>query len=507
MEHNRVSTFGGAAGRVLGESLSFATLLTTLVFGGLCALVTLAGVGASLRWFPPLAVSALVCIALSRFALNGMHGQWDGSVLSSAGGEWSEVLRVAGRFALLAVAWIVPFFLLAAASKAISDTSAPSAMGLPRVPVFALLYAVAGVFVQPALLVAAVAAERLGDLVDRDHWSRLFSGRMGDLFVLCSLYVGAPLVLYLLAAPVILGIVTTSPMSSILPVVLLVGAMMSFWISLYGRLCGFFAAGAGEVEFEGRRVVAGDPDPACDDRPIPPPPGALPGAGIAAPPSAPPKSIPLSGAGPAREGAVSAAACASVPGGQVAAARPAVDVAGAVAGALGRAETDLEGALSELEALRVAHGSDPGVIVALAELRERQQQPTAARALRIEALPLLIERSEIERAAALLVGDVSQAREAGLGTEPRLALAGALKLSGALQDAARIYAQVLGDQPGRLEAIKGMLQIAEVMERDEASENHALRIYDFVQQSCPDSPLAQFAIEGQQRLRRRLARV
>ncbi|MDQ7007788.1 MAG: hypothetical protein Q9Q40_11215 [Acidobacteriota bacterium] len=184
-----------------------------------------------------------------------------------------------------------------------------------------------------------------------------------------------------------------------------------------------------------------------------------------------------------------------------------MDVEAVIAIARHRAEDDLEGAVAALERYRASHEPHPELLAALAELHDRRQQPQRARALRVEALPLFLRQSRVERAAALLAGDLSLGRDAGLGIEVLLTLAGALKPAGETRASARIYVQVLRVEPGRSEAIRGLLQVAEMMERDGKSREDAAGIYDFILQHCSDSSLAHFAVEGRDRLRRQPAPV
>ena len=113
MNDRNLTEFSGVVGRVLRSSFSWRTLATGVALGFFLLVVSfvLGMVGA-----PPNAavfvVEILMAVAMARFALNGLHGEWDGTVFSSAGGSWAQVGAVAGRFLVATLAWLLPVFFL-----------------------------------------------------------------------------------------------------------------------------------------------------------------------------------------------------------------------------------------------------------------------------------------------------------------------------------------------------------------------------------------------------------
>ena len=105
--------FGGVAGRVLRKSISGSSLVTGIVLG----IVLLVGDWVLIMARAPEATipfnQFVMALGLARFALNGLYGEWNGTVFSGAGGPWSSVGLITIRYLALTALWLVPLFFLA----------------------------------------------------------------------------------------------------------------------------------------------------------------------------------------------------------------------------------------------------------------------------------------------------------------------------------------------------------------------------------------------------------
>ena len=289
----------------------------------------------------------------------------------------------------------------------------------------------------------------------------------------------------------------------------------SFWLTLLGRLCGAFIGGDAEVELGAAAPLAEDTSgsagpapgtggPAARPRnaePAAPPESALPPLPTPAPPLAPPRvsavPAPPVAAGPA----VPAAVAAPLP--------PLTDAEARVEMARSRFDSDPRAGLDALGELRSRFAPHPLVLTALAELSRRAGDVPRATEFTREGIAVCLAVGETEAAARLLAaaaGDLAQIMPT-LSGEQTLTLAGELKPLNELRLSARLYAAVLRDERSEIRAIKGLLQIAEMLLREPGEEGAASKIYRYVLDTCPDSPLATFAEEGLSRLQHRGAMV
>ena len=86
--------FSGVAGRILQKSVSGSSLITGFVLGfvlvvGDWVLIMANTPGATVPFN-----QIVVALALARFGVNGLYGEWNGTVFSSSGGPWSVVVVV-----------------------------------------------------------------------------------------------------------------------------------------------------------------------------------------------------------------------------------------------------------------------------------------------------------------------------------------------------------------------------------------------------------------------------
>ncbi|HKQ97847.1 MAG TPA: hypothetical protein VJV75_08230, partial [Candidatus Polarisedimenticolia bacterium] len=112
MQEDRVTAFGGVVGRVLRDATSFGTALTAGVLGAVVLTVSFIFSFIGNRSLAQILVQIVVAVALARFALNGMSGEFRGTILSTAGGSWGLAVVVGFRYLALNLIAIVPLLLM-----------------------------------------------------------------------------------------------------------------------------------------------------------------------------------------------------------------------------------------------------------------------------------------------------------------------------------------------------------------------------------------------------------
>jgi hypothetical protein len=521
MDEIRISPFGGVAGRVLRDSMSFSTAISGIAIGLTVMAAWFLLDYSGLRILAQLLTQVILAVALARFALNGLAGEYRGTVFSGAGGSWGQALAVAGRYLVLNLMWAAPLVLVAWQSAAsVLAPAAPSMTGAAAdpgpgglaappgglavmLPILGLLTSKPFLFsvglllmgltvLPPVFLIVAVRSERFADIVSASHWRLIFAGCMDDLFALYSIYGGGLGTMLLIAIPaVLIGFAAGSEIGFLFAA----GALAFFgglMVSLLGRLCGFFAFG----DEHGGWVRA--PAPGMEDAPESPgswragrsdePPVAAPRQATTDAEAAPPP------AGPAEP----AADAHGLP--------PLLDAAEKVAAARRRFETDPDGAIRELAGLRDTHAPSPQVLHALAFcLHLAGRAPEALEAGRV-AVPLCLARGNVALAAELFAALWKNARALGLEREQIDTLAAALAKSGDLGHAVSAFGLALTMDPGDRKAIKGLLQLADHRMHREGKAKDAARIYTFLLQYAPTSPFAEDMKRGLAEAESRLAR-
>ena len=514
MQNRRVSAFGGIAGQVLIESFSITTALTALILGGALGVIVLIAVSSHQPIVISVGFPAVMSLAFARFALNGQVREWQGSIIATEGGDWGQVARVAGRFNLLMIAWSIPLILLAVAEAVTTsgDTASMSmgAVRMPHVPVLSMIYMVTILIALPVALIVSVEADGVKESFSTLLWRNLFLGRLGDLLALCSLSAGAPLVLYFLVSPLLVGMLASNPLSATVAGVIIVGVIGALWTTLFGRLCGSFAQG--DMLF--------DLDPAVGGRPGPLQRGVR-GSGVKITSNAPPRAPAPSPAGPpplpvaiAPEASIppafpsptsiplSASPLPAPPAGE---GPPLLDAETQVAMAEKQFEGEPETGIEALETLRREFAPHPIVLDSLARMLRSSGQVSRGAELCREAIPLCIQKGEAGRAAGLYQLFYSELSDMNLEREEWLAVAGALKPMSQLALAAKTYAAVVREDPTESRAVKGLVQVAEMMQKEAGQVANAAKIFEFLLQAAPHSPLAPYVREALDRLRRKMA--
>ncbi|MFQ5719125.1 MAG: hypothetical protein ACE5IK_06220 [Acidobacteriota bacterium] len=500
MQKNEFSDFGGIMGRVLGGALSPRSLVTGLSIGGVVLAASFAlSQSDSAHLAAPFA-QAVVALALARIAINGRWGEWSGTVFSSAGGSWLEVVVVAGRYLTLTVAWILPLLALGLTPEATGQAlgTAMQGAGGQFVLDLALIYLVGLFLTPPIFLTVSVAAESFGDLVSPPHWRRLFAGRLTDLAGIYVVYLGALGVVGFLALPLVAMVFFHSMELGLVCAWGAVSFLAGVSIDVLGRLCGFFAFGDSSLE-PGVEVgpAAGPSRPVTHSSAVAPASGASPAPAPVVPArvaAAPETAVQTGAAVPPPRTSSGIAPAVPLQSGD--GRSPLLDANAPIRAAWVRFETDPAAGLAEITALRDRHAPHPQILHALCLMTHRLGRDDQAASLAATSMPLFFERGTLALATEVFETIQPSIASLALDGAQTLALANALARAGHRASAAGIYAAVLRDHPDETRAIKGLMQIADVRLRDDRQPDDAARIYRFLLDTCAESPLTEYMREG-----------
>jgi hypothetical protein len=480
----RHDAFGGVAGRVLKGSLSLGPLLSGFILlSGLGMLgYIFRAVDAPGVYFG--VVQVTIVIALCRFALNGMAGEWEGTLVSSPGGSILDAAKVGVRFGTLNLLWLLPVLLLGWRPQAVTGSIAQLMMGEGVTKVLALtaVFLTLTALTPPVFLIVSVGAHRFLDIADRRHWHRLFAGRAADLFLVYSVYLGALGMVLCLSLPLISFLVGRKELAAFIGF-LFVSFAGGMSLDLLGRLCGFFAGQSHEAEtFEA-------PAPELDV----PEPTATPTLRLvtterrahqeptASTPSIQPVLKVLSPTGKP----------------------PLLDARERMDELERRRNIDPEGVISTLNDMRESYAPHPLVLHQLTMMLAEHGQPAESLALAREALPLCLERGAQRLAAEIYGAHIDQ--DFGLSRDNVLLLAQDLRRHGNLAAAEQAFGRIIDRDRGERRAVKGLLQVAEdYLVGSEYTE--AQRLFRSLLDRCGDSPLAMHMQDGLAEAERRLAK-
>ena len=507
---NETTEFSGIGGRVLRQSFSVLSLINGVIIG----IILLVGTWFMMQWgeerLATLYSQAIVALALARFALNGLAGEWNGTIVSTAGGSWIMVGQVALRYMTLSALWVVPLLLLGlnfeAAGEEMGSLMLGAGGGLKIT--LAALYLLGLIMTPPIFLISSVSAETFRDLFTTAHWGRLFKGRLGDLYFIYVVYIGGVLTAIGLMTPVMVIGFTADPDAGIFVLGLVLLFIGGLALSLMGRLCGFYAFGeSGPAQFSpSARLPADAPATPSAMKPrVAPPPAARPGpVNSTTSPSGARYAAPAAAGSSVSGGTAPAPASAKpvTPSG-----KPALmDAKGRVDEAWRRFTEDPQGAISVLRELRTTHAPNPPILQALCLMYTKASQPGFAIEIAKEILPLYFERGHIGPATEIFRALISNYTQLSLTRDQILAIAANLLKTGEANVAAQTFGAVLRSDTGERRAIKGLLQVADLKLQDPAGVAAAVKIYKFLLQHCSSSPLAEDMRRGLDEAERRLAR-
>ncbi len=530
MREDRVTAFGGIVGRVLVDATSPGTAITAFILGAVVLAVSFIFSFIGNPGLAQLLVQIVISIALARFALNGMSGEFRGTILSTAGGSWPIAILVALRYLAISLVALVPpaVILTIAFASAMSASTAhvdlnggdggaalgappagaslspfvlpPILIALTSKPVIAsIVFLLLALTVTPPIaLIISVRAETFGAIFSKELWVGTFRGRLGDLYVVYSIHAGGLGMIIVGAIPIVLFGFSAQMEFGVLFLGAAVAYMGALAVTLLGRLCGFFAFGD-EYAAPGLQLT---PSPALGR--------------IEAPPVVvgfSPRVVP---GGASASDAPTAQADASAPAGAGEASPeeppdekgrpPLLDGEARAAAARALFATDPDAALADLIALRDQHAANVHVLHALAlsfnEAGRAAESLETARA----GIPLGLARGQVALAADLFVAHWKQARALGLDHGQIDAVAGALLKRNDLVKAVAAYGLALTLDPADRKAVKGLLQAADQRLHKEGRPKDAARIYTFLLQYAPNSPLADDMKRGLAEAEARVAR-
>jgi len=476
MTQDSFTDFSGVAGRVLRNIFSWETLATGFSLGFLLVVVMFV---LGLLKAPNVAVFAvqfLLAASMARFAVNGLYGEWRGTVFSSAGGPWTQVMIVAGRYLFLSFAWLVPLFFMGLNRMAPQQMMlGPSPGGRGTMFVMAV-YIFLSTLTPPLFLIAAVSADDFAEFLSTGHWRRLFSGRTTDLFMVYAAYTGALGMLAFLGIPVLLAAVSINWKLMALAAVFLGAFFLGLMATLMGRLCGFFAYGdfrpSGQ-EIQPTRM----PGPSSDAS------GPRSFAGETA---GGPASIPVSQAASTFAGA-----------GDVTGGLPVLDdVRSKIQEADRKFKSDPDSAIAFLEQIREDYAPHPQVLHALTLMNYRTSRKEEAIACAKEALPLCFDRGAVPLAAEIFRTLWPLRTALDLDRDQVLKIAGALSRSNDLTYAANSFALILQQDATDARAIKGIMHVAETLVHERNQPSDAVKLYSYLLKTSGGSPLAEYIQEG-----------
>jgi hypothetical protein len=359
----------------------------------------------------------------------------------------------------------------------------PTIRALTSKPVIAsIVFLLLGLtLVPPLALIIAVRAETFRAIFSKDLWVSTFRGRLGDLYVVYSIHAGGLGMIIVGAIPIVLFGFSAQMEFGVLFLGAAVAYMGALAVTLLGRLCGFFAFGDEDVA-PGQQFT---PAPGGGRLEAPPvvgfSPRVVPGGVLASHPAA------------GQDGTSESAGAAAAPPEENDDAQgrpPLLDGETRAAAARARFATDQGAALADLMALRDQHAANAHVLHALAlsfgEAGRAAESLETARA----GLPLCLARGQLSLAADLFVAHWKQARALGLDHEQIDAVAGALLKRNDLVRAVAAYGLALTLDPADRKAVKGLMQAADQRLHKEGRPKDAARIYTFLLQYAPNSPLA-----------------
>lgn len=483
MSGEQLTEFTGIVGRVLTRSISGGSLVSGIVLG----LALLAGVLVLVMAGSPGAASpfaqSIMALALARFAVNGRFGEWGGSLFSSAGGPWSDVSLIAVRYLTLTFIWLLPVMALTLKVGSNPEMMMMGGGPSPGMMLLGAFYLMAMTLTPPIFLIVSVSAENFAEIFSPDHWKQLMAGRLGDLFAIYVVYVGALVMATLLALPPVMVAFAMNAKLGFMVAGLSFCMLFGMSVNLLGRLCGFFSCGElGEPE--AARPKKTEPAPAVSPSPQPPPPPA----------ESRPATLPLSAAAPPP--------AAKPRSGER---KPALlDAQSRVDRASDRFDRDPDGAIAALRGIQESFAPVPQVQHALVLCLARAGKVEEAVSLAAGAISLCLERGNSQLAAELFKEMRPHAGKLELDSEHLLTVATALARKEEWAAAAKAYSLVIDGDNGEIRAIQGLLQVADGILNRKGHPPAAAKVYRYLMTKCSASPLGEQIRQGLEAAERRI---
>jgi hypothetical protein len=266
MQQEKLTEFSGVAGRVLQQSVSSASLITGIVLGfslivGNWVLVMIRAPEATVPFN-----QIVLALALARFAVNGLFGEWSGTLFSCSGGSWFHAGAVAVRYLALTALWLVPLMLLGSMPE---QAMMGPAMFSDKVMIFLLFYMLLMTLTPPLFLIVSVSAQNFA-----------------DLFSVYVVYTGTLGMVLALSLPLLVAGFAVHKNIGFLIVGLTFCLLLGMSVNLLGRLCGFFACGELHVSQPAATVAMTPPSTPVGTGPVQSRPVVAPPATMTGPPAA-----------------------------------------------------------------------------------------------------------------------------------------------------------------------------------------------------------------------------
>lgn len=438
-------------GLLLSVPVLLAVFFAAKVQSGTLTLVSLAAL------FP------LTLYVLSRLALNGLGGDSMGGVFSQSGGSFEDLMPVFGRFISLTLVWALPAVIMFGfyEPKLRNSFAAPFRMGAPEPPpVILTLYLGTGFFVGFLLLTVSVAATKFTDAFSLGFWAALFQGRSGEVFLMLAASVGAPVAVFLLAAPWLSALGQKSQGFAAFLAGVLIIYLVGVHVSIHGKLCGFFASA----------VMSGTLS-----------------EGVGPAPPAPASASPPSGKEP----------------------EPTVTIPGRdeeIRQAWVLFAQRRSAAIERLEILIAQFAPDGRVLHALAMMHLQSQDSVRAAEAARGALPLCAAAGDFKQVKELYAAFSSQVQGWGYDHTQLAAIGDALAQAGDMMQAANAFAFSLHADATDARAFKGLLKCASHLAQKGEAPDRALKIYEFLIARAPGSPFVEHARTELTVLKKRLSK-
>ena len=501
MTDQETTQFSGVAGRVLWGTMSIRSLVTGVLLGLTIMFSNWVLFEAHAPAFTTPLNQVIFAFVVARFVLNGQFGEWQGSIISGAGGSWVDVIQVAMRYLALTFVWLLPLILVG-----LRPDVGPAMMSQKMITLM-LLYVVVSILTPPVMLIVAVSADSFAEMFSSQHWKDLFAGRMTDLFAIYAVYTGGMAMAVLLSAPSVIIAFSMNWKFGAFAGALGFCFLLGMSLDLLGRLCGFFALGdfaTSEPASAGLPLTPTSlpPQPQISAQPVasaPTPVQSAPSPPVASAPVA----VPPTAAEPFPQLVVEAPVAPPVSQPKK---PPLMNAKQRVDQIMERAAQDPASVIAALVDLRENYAPVAQVLGALAICRHRNGETDEALQLASEALPLAFERGHSHLAADIFKEFKPQVARLNLNREQILTIAAAAATKGDLSAAGEAYSMILVKDAGEMRAITGLLQVAERILREKNAPAVAIKVYRFLHQRCAATPLAEHISQGLEEAERRLVK-
>lgn len=517
----RSSYFGGVAGGALRDALRRSTWMSGMV---LVSALFLAARGLDAldqaRWFP---LTALVVLA-SGMAYHGVRATVPHDPTWGAG--ISRMCVVAVRVILASALWFAPWMFWSASQAFTAPILEMIGFGSSPAAAVFLLGCLLGT---PLFLIAALNSTGWFDVVSPIHWGHQFSRRGTDLLTIYTIQTGG----VALAAAVSIGATLVAFRFNSTAALAVTGlsscAVLGFWTSLGGRLCGSIRAveaveeaRAAMPRFDEGLAIAGpaldtelnrdlperpeyretEPDPVDDpvDEPAEPVVAtAKPEADAVEEPSTeelPPsvetaqQDLTPEAARLRRYTAPATPVAFDAPRPSTRARKtPLLDAEARVEESLRRFRLDPSHTLSQLARLSQDFAPNAHVLQAFTICLHRTGHTDQAFKAARQAFPLCFERGLVTQAAAMFYELRGQLHRLDLEQDQVMEIARVLHDADELASAAKAYSLVVHADPEEFLAIKGLLDVADRIAAEKNKPQAALKVYMFLLEHCAEPSL------------------